>query len=175
MIVPLPRSGPICHIPPFISVNYHKKKASRKITPPAVHLIMRPHTELLDAAHHCSGQPDSNPHFHTQPTLSPPHPPSSNPSLQSASELTADGGRWMVRSGGSSGSTGSSWTDEWLDGFRARFEYQQEKRQRPHSERVRIFSPLHETSHRLAYSLITRQMSGFNCMDEVLIKFVSFS
>lgn len=81
----------------------------------------------------------------------------------------------MVRSGGSSGSTGSSWTDEWLDGFRARFEYQQEKRQRPHSERVRIFSPLHETSHRLAYSLITRQMSGFNCMDEVLIKFVSFS
>lgn len=171
MIVPLPRSGPIWHIPLFISINYHKKRASRKITPPVVHLIMRPHTELLDAAHHCSGQPDSNPHFHTQPTL----PPSSNPSLQSVSELTADGGRWMVHSGGSSGSTRSSWTDEWLDGFGARFEYQQEKCQRPHSERVHIFSPLHETSHRLVYSLITRQMSGFNCMDRVLTKFVTFS
>lgn len=81
----------------------------------------------------------------------------------------------MVRSGGSSGSTGSSWTDERLDGFRARFEYQQEKCQRPHSERDRIFfSPLHETSHRFAQGLITRQMSGFNCMDRVFTKFVSF-
>lgn len=26
MIVPLPWSGPICHIPPFISINYHQKK-----------------------------------------------------------------------------------------------------------------------------------------------------
>lgn len=94
MIVPLPRSGPICHIPPFISVNYHKKKASRKITPPAVHLIMRPHTELLDAAHHCSGQPDSNPHFHTQPTLSPPTPPAATPAcrVQASWQLTVEGG-----------------------------------------------------------------------------------
>lgn len=81
----------------------------------------------------------------------------------------------MERGGGSSGSTGSSWTEERLDGVRARFEYQQEKCQRPHSEKVRIFSLLHETSHRLAYSLITRQMSGFNCMDRVLTTFLSFS
>lgn len=45
----------------------------------------------------------------------------------------------MVRSGGSSGSAGSSWTDERLDGFGARFEYQQEKCQRPHSERDHSF------------------------------------
>lgn len=59
-------SVPICHIPLFISINYLKKSGCllniNRNHSPMVHLIMRPHTELrLDAAHHCLGQPASNP------------------------------------------------------------------------------------------------------------------
>lgn len=61
----LPCSVPICHIPLFISINYHKKSGCllsiNRNHSPVVYLIMRPHTELtLDAAHHCLGQPASN-------------------------------------------------------------------------------------------------------------------
>lgn len=170
MIVPLPRSGPICHIPQFISVNYHPKKSIKKNDSPR----RASDNETSHGAAWCGSPLFRAARF--KPTLPQPTPPSSSssPSLQSASKLTADSGRWMVRSGGSSGSTGSSWTDEWLDGFGARIEYQQEKCQRPHSERVHIFSPLHETSHRLAPSVTSRQLSGFNCMDGVLTEVVLF-
>lgn len=42
------------------------------------------------------------------------------------------------------------------------------------SETSQWEGPLRETSRRLANSLITTQMSAFNCMDRVLTKFVSF-
>lgn len=162
MIVPLPWSRPICHIPPFISINYHQKKSSCLLGIKKNHSPRRASdNETSHGAAWCG-----SPLFRAawfKPTLTDlTNPPTG---LQSASEMTADGGRWMERGGGSSGSSGSSWTDAQLDGVGARFEYQQEKCQRPHRERVRLFSPLHETSHRLVYSLITRQMSGFNCMD----------
>lgn len=55
---------------------------------PMVHLIMRPHTELrLDAAHHCLGQPASNPGSRPTPAPTPAH------RLQASHGLKEEGAR----------------------------------------------------------------------------------